>query len=411
MRISLIALLLLGCAREAPPPLGQIVLHVDTDAPLPPAPGEEARAPALFDSMRIDLADDAGTITGLSREFSLDAGSIAKGRASIGIVAAPGKRDLVARVRIFRYTRTDDGEPRTRTTLDTTVSLPPVVDGDVQHVGVTLHVEDVGRAVGYPEPIPATPWNATPIGLWAPATTTGCHGDPRPGEVCIPGGAFWFGSAENGRGGDFDALRLPFERIVTVRPFFMDATEVTNESLPADLRSQILDLFDCPASTAAKGPVDCVAWETAREACARRGMELPTEAQWEWVASGLGADTEWPWGDAPPSCGDGAFGGGECGMGSPGEVGTHPLDRVDSPFGGAVFDLAGNVSEWMRDVAVAADQPPWSGFGVLSEPLGQGVGDHSIRGADTSSSLVQTQITVRRAGRAGAGFRCVRAAP
>ena len=49
------AALLIGCGSEAPPPEGQVVVYVTTDAPLPAAPGDPpGDVPALFD--RLDLA-------------------------------------------------------------------------------------------------------------------------------------------------------------------------------------------------------------------------------------------------------------------------------------------------------------------------------------------------------------------
>ena len=52
-----------GCSAELPP-LGQTLLYIDTDAPLPPAPGEslgEDDPPALFDRVRLDVYPPGAT--------------------------------------------------------------------------------------------------------------------------------------------------------------------------------------------------------------------------------------------------------------------------------------------------------------------------------------------------------------
>lgn len=91
-----------------------------------------------------------------------------------------------------------------------------------------------------------------------------------------------------------------------------------------------------------KLPVVDVSWIDADAYCRFRGKRLPSEAEWEKAARGVGGQ-EFPWGDTW-----------KAGMANAGEefwedgvapVGSYKSDR--SPYG--VYDLGGNVSEWVND--------------------------------------------------------------
>ena len=411
MRISaLIAIAIAGCAPEAPPPVGQLVLHVDTDAPLPPAPGEPEDSIALFDTMRVDVLVDGRPLEGLSRELAIDQGVFRSGRGSVGIVAPAGRTNVSVRVRIFRYVRQAANEPAPRTTIDTTMTLPPVHEGSVDHVALTMHTTDVGRLVGYPEPIASSTYDPAvpPLGTWPYARRVGCTGAPRDGEVCVPDGVYWFGSA--GAHDPSDALDFGAERLVVVAPFFVDATEVTVAAVGAASPAISATRSGPSCTTLGALPANCLSFRDARAVCTARGMDLPTEAQWEWMASGSGADTDWPWGDAPPQCSDASFGTSEECPGNTVKIPrSYPRDRVL----GAIFDLAGNLSEWTRDAALESSDPPWNSLGVLMNPIGAGTAlvDHVARGGAPGISLASTRVSTRRApgdSNMATGFRCVR---
>ena len=156
----------------------------------------------------------------------------------------------------------------------------------------------------------------------------------------------------------------------------------------------------CTYGIAAKAshPVNCVDYEQAVAFCAWRGMRLPTESQWEWIARQGASATTFPWGDDEPDtqvcwaarasdpdpedgpCPVGAFPGGDTGDG--------------------VFDLAGNVFEW-----TAADVPP-TDASTTAGVRGGGWASFEARQLEASFRLDKDRVT--RA--ADVGFRCLRGA-
>lgn len=106
-------------------------------------------------------------------------------------------------------------------------------------------------------------------------------------------------------------------------------------------------------------PVVQVTWDGAQAYCVSHGRYLPTEAQWELAAQGGGtrdgrAHNIWPWGTEVPRC-DGvrilSDPGQTCTGTVPGPVRVGTSAQDISPQG--VYDLGGNVREWVRDVLVA----------------------------------------------------------
>ena len=172
---------------------------------------------------------------------------------------------------------------------------------------------------------------------------------PPGGMAYIPGGEFRMGSD------DGDTFSKP-AHTVTVKPFFIDLTEVTNEAYfefvkATDHATPQTWSNGKPPVGQEKFPVTGVSWYDALEFAAWSGKRLPTEAEWEFAARG-GDDRTYPWGDlwsgesANVLSNDGirAVGSG-----------------LTSPFG--LYDMAGNVWEWTSSDAksyAGGKQIPWS---------------------------------------------------
>jgi formylglycine-generating enzyme required for sulfatase activity len=85
--------------------------------------------------------------------------------------------------------------------------------------------------------------------------------------------------------------------------------------------------------------------------CVFRGGRLPTEDEWTFAAAGA-KSRRYPWGDTGAVCRRGAWGltEGPCGFGfvGPELAGAHP----DGATPEGLFDLAGNVAEWVAEGTV-----------------------------------------------------------
>jgi formylglycine-generating enzyme required for sulfatase activity len=226
------------------------------------------------------------------------------------------------------------------------------------------------------------------------------------------------------------------QRLVAVSPFFTETTEVTVAEYRAAKLSNLPLLNDptlnptCTYTAAPNAkyeplPLTCIVWQDARDYCQAMGGDLPSEAQFEYMASTLQSDL-YVWGNDEPACGDAVFArtaGQECPPSVlPSKPGSGVRDRLGLPGNPApVVDLAGNVQEWALDVYNAEGPPCW-GVGVFHDPVcttpssdPSTQGWQSIRGG----SYVQVPATMRAASRDASpadqslsitGFRCVRPA-
>lgn len=389
-----------ACGPGELPPEGQLVLYVDTDAPLPRPlgePADPAAPPPLFDRVRIDVYERYATAPcgRCTNEFDLNQERVSSGLASIGIAPEPGEIGLRARVRMFRGRAVRGGEPRPEATVETWVALPPVPEEGIVEATVFLGVNAVGVPIGnLDQPVAAEPGRpgASRVGSWPGAARTPCAGAPKPDEVCIPGGAFWMG---NPRLSVFDNDE---QRLVVLAPFFLDRTEATvgvyREGFAEVYGAGYVRLWSgvfggdevgnyCRYTPTPVGwedlALNCVPWETASEYCAYGGKTLPTEAQLEYAMGGL-RGTTFVWGNDEPTCADAVFGRGAFLYGDPLSA-CAPLAPIPGPLpsgsgardvlrleDGEVLDLAGNVSEHALDRYNGQDELCW-GTGVLHNPV------------------------------------------
>jgi formylglycine-generating enzyme required for sulfatase activity len=394
------ALLLLATAAAACtptadklPPLGQLLVYVDTDAmvplgaahpygPLDPYP--------LFDHVRFDVSVDGVACNDCTRDFEVDAATVNQGQLSFAVLPSPGKT-AVLRARLFRYGDIAGTEPRPESTIDVTYAVDGIPADGVAERTITLKTEDVGTVQGLGTPLPMDAGRPASFHArtWPLGARVDCPAPPRPGEVCIPGGAFWMGSPLEARVLDHSGS----QRLVVLSPYYLGANEVT----VADFRRNGFQTTpwtgingnkenDSCRFTASPGdfenyPVNCVDLKVAREYCRRMAADLPTEAQYEYAAGAL-RSAPYVWGSDPPTCDGVAMcqkgllspipGDPTCkalgANGGPLPVGSGKLDRLDLPTG-TVVDLIGNVSEFAGDAWNRLVEPCWSRSGVYVNPL------------------------------------------
>jgi formylglycine-generating enzyme len=245
-----------------------------------------------------------------------------------------------------------------------------------------------------------------------PAQTT-ASGPAPPGMVWIPGGEFSMGAADprSVEHGGHEAMSdaRPIHRVF-VDPFWMDATEVTNEEFArfvkatgyvtvAEKKPTREEFPDAPVENLKAGsvvftpptepvplddhyrwwsyvagaswrhplgpasdlrgrekfPVVHVAFEDAAAYAQWAGKRLPTEAEWEFGARGGLSGKLYPWGDDLKPGGrwaaniyEGRFPVRGADLGEDGYVGLAPVARF-APNAYGLYDVAGNVWEWVSD--------------------------------------------------------------
>jgi sulfatase modifying factor 1 len=388
-------------------PQAQVVLHIDTDAPVvsefPGAVDWTAPIP-LFDRLRVDVYPPGATDpcdTCFANEFSVSAEEFAASTVSFGAATGEGESGWIARVRLTAQRfESSSGELDRDTTIDVYVALPTARAGQVIDAGVNLPTDAVGVvSTSLVAPVPATLGRPVPsqVGTWPSAQRGTCTTGPYPGAVCVPGGAYWMGGSNDHL---VSGASPSWHRLVVVSPFWLDETEVT----VGTARSH--GLFDpdtwtgnsggtdtddwCTYTTMATSrdplPVECISWRESRDYCASLGGRLPTEAQFEYAQGGA-LGTPYPWGRDPPSCSDAIWGRNGFGafdsdapttcrdssnfldpMGGPEPPRHGARDALVVP-GGRIYDLAGNVEEYALDAYEQKTGMCWSTPGILSDPL------------------------------------------
>lgn len=274
-------------------------------------------------------------------------------------------------------------------------------------------------------------------------------------ETCVPGGMFVLGGdIQVGYGilDGHDTSPLP-PRWTRIDPLRVDRYEVTvgrfrdalargfapfvwpapNEGPLAtsdkDPSERLCTWSDAPrpgAEAREDFALTCATWEMARAFCKFEGGDLPTEAEWEYVAAAAArpAKTAYPWGDDGPACDRVVFGRSmsatkDCIAAfpyGPRPVADGPGDETPAAPGttSGVHGLAGGVFELTRDAFApyssvcwkgAPQREPWCDF--------RGATTRSVRGGAWDAGAV----TLRSAGRLffqqdvgipDVGFRCVR---
>ena len=268
-----------------------------------------------------------------------------------------------------------------------------------------------------------------------PSQITGKDGAPM---ILIPGGTFMMGSSSEQihsllrdfEGVQIDAFRPEIaQRQVTLDDYYIDQYEVSYR-----LYQKFLEVTGRPQPKywnderfhRPNNPVLGVTWYEADAYCKWAGKRLPTEAEWEKAARGSQSYI-YPWGNDWDSQ---AANTASYWSGHPftslaswsnwmqtsqaqknaGTVEVGSLPRGKSPYG--VYDLAGNVSEWVSDWFL----PYESQLVTIQNPQGPATGNMKIhRGGSWSVSEMFARSTYRARGKPDTtspyiGMRCAKAA-
>ncbi|MEZ4408587.1 MAG: SUMF1/EgtB/PvdO family nonheme iron enzyme [Polyangiales bacterium] len=159
-------------------------------------------------------------------------------------------------------------------------------------------------------------------------------------------------------------------------------------------------------------PIECVEWATAMAFCVWDGGRLPTEAEWEYAARGSRdrpVPRSAPWGDEPATCARAQIG--TC-TGDDGE-GTRRVGGRES-FGG-VFDLEGNVVEWVTDRFDPFGRRGlcWRDLPQINPVCDLSAGSRSARGTMyqnlPSMAVSARRVVITEPTLEALGFRCARA--
>ena len=222
-----------------------------------------------------------------------------------------------------------------------------------------------------------------------------CPGDPFYGTVdmacmaLIPSGCFEMGAHQI-----VDSEELPVHTVCITSDFYMDVHEVTNAEYEA-----CVDAGACTAPsnfssytrssyygnpTYDNYPVIYVSWNQATDYCDWAGKRLPTEAEWEYAARGGLIGKLYPWGDSI-SCSDACYGRFDpsgpiqnpCYDYNGLENDTHQVESY-SANGYGLYDMSGNVKEWMRDWFDSSYYQYCVDNNIINDPQGPASGSYRV---------------------------------
>ncbi|HEX2876449.1 MAG TPA: SUMF1/EgtB/PvdO family nonheme iron enzyme [Polyangiaceae bacterium] len=160
-------------------------------------------------------------------------------------------------------------------------------------------------------------------------------------------------------------------------------------------------------------PISCITWFEAFAFCAAEGKRLPTEAEWEYAASGGDQQRIYPWGDEAPSPERAVF---ACVFDSDSTCTDADLPVAGSLATGAgrfgQLDLAGSLWEWTLDAYAPYTSEACDNcalLGAANEPRVFRGGDYKFD--DAASLRASTRYAFLPAfPDPTRGFRCARSA-
>lgn len=221
----------------------------------------------------------------------------------------------------------------------------------------------------------------------------------------IPKGTFKMGCVPTDRRCEKDE-RPPHDVTIT-SGFWITSTEVTVNAYVFRFHHQPPKTVTNPKWKLTELPVTKVKWRDAEDYCEWAGGRLPTEAEWEFAARGGASDNRiYPWGDKfePDRCNF---------TGSKKLRSVFPEAipvRAFGPSAGGLFDMIGNVREWVWDVYTPNAYAP--GEPVKDPRINSGGKDHVLRGGSYDDGEKQLRTSARYHLGGGemdnqTGFRCM----
>jgi formylglycine-generating enzyme required for sulfatase activity len=192
---------------------------------------------------------------------------------------------------------------------------------------------------------------------------------------------------------------------VFIDAFYIDIFEVTNAKfqkyVEAEKRKRPL-FSKNPDFNQPNQPVVGITWKEASAFCKWQNKRLPTEAEWEKAARGQ-KPINYPWGDDAPNPNKLNF---DNHIKKSTTVGSYE----EGKSGLGVYDLSGNVSEWVEDWHSAE----YYLFSPEKNPKGPNIGQYKvIRGGSWRNNKGDVKVTFRNATvpklkSKTVGFRCAK---
>jgi formylglycine-generating enzyme required for sulfatase activity len=197
--------------------------------------------------------------------------------------------------------------------------------------------------------------------------------------VLIPPGSFIMGLP-----GSSDPFLLPHSVTLT-NPFYMSRYELTQEQwrgvmgyIPVACSEYDVDPEQCPSER--ELPASHITWIMAQQFCAKSGLRLPTEAEWEFAcragtASLFHGFYAFPdgFGTVPPGVTERSLGGIAWAPGpAPGPIFWQQVGRK-AANGFGLHDMSGNAREWVADWYGPYPSEP------QTDPAGPDSGTHRVR--------------------------------
>lgn len=164
--------------------------------------------------------------------------------------------------------------------------------------------------------------------------------------ICrVPEGNFWMGSALIEDECPTQEIFLSAYSIDQYEVRIQDWEQcVATQGCPA-IPTHCMDMLRGRFDYTTNFPAICVTWDAAQYYCEKQGGRLPTEAEWEKAASGT-QSSKWAWGSQHPDCTLANF--------RLASIycydGVSPVGRYTQQSAFGLYDVNGNVFEWVVDL-------------------------------------------------------------